>query len=110
MLSCDPKTRGAPGRNSSARPMFYISMKRVALVALLALVVVVLFVSRLWLRLPVRPVTSSPPQTTTEYIGGMSSEDFQTRLLEIVARAESATEEQAASLGRAVVVPDSSRN
>lgn len=100
----------ALGRNSDAAPVFYIGMKRVALVAVLALSIVVLFVFGLWLRVPVQPAASSPPQAMTVHARRVSSRDFQTRLREIVVRAAGATETESASLGRAQVVPDSSRN
>ena len=90
--------------------MFDSSMKNVALVALPALVVVVLHVIRIYMRDPVRPTASSPPQTAIVHIGRVTGADFESRLLELVARAEAARETDAAWLGRAEVIPDPSRN
>src|SRR5688572_9380846 len=88
--------------------MFNTSMKRIAFVTVFALVVVVSFDFGLSRRAPVRPAVSSPPRTI--HIGRVPTGDFRARLLEIKRRADAAAETESASLGRAEVVPDTSRN
>jgi hypothetical protein len=98
------------GDNFETSSVFNSSMKNVALIALSAFVVAVLHVFKIYMREPVRPAASSTPQSVIVPIGRVTGADFESRLLEKVARAEAARETDAVWLGRAEVIPDPSRN
>ncbi len=98
------------GRNLSAQPMFNTCMKKVVVVTVAALFVVVSFTFRIWYRVPKLTIRHLEIEGTTAHAGQVVSLVFQTRLGEIIARADAESALERIALGETTIVPDTSRN
>ena len=75
-----------------------------------ALFVVVSFTFRIWYRVPKLTIRHLEIEGTTAHAGQVVSLVFQTRLGEIIARADAESALERIALGETTIVPDTSRN